>query len=186
MGYLRSTTLDELDRLDYQYSRKNNRPGKNLRNRIGKEAEIIFCYYEIRAGTLAVYILTDSKLIFSSIDPNILNDISLHRVKNVTVNYSRRFGTGGLRVYFDSVSATIFYGLKNRNFLHRISSTILKTKANFDVRFHSSTPTATAPARSGQESIAEQLARLAELRESGALTDDEYERAKGRILAKDL
>ena len=88
-------------------------------------------------------------------------------------------------MYFDGISDTLFHGLNNRNFLHRISITILRTKANFDLRSRSSTMTVNAPARPGRNSIAEQLERLSELHESGALTDDEYERAKGRILAKD-
>jgi hypothetical protein len=185
MGYLTSTTLDQLDRLEHQYSRKNNRPSKNLRNHIGDQEKVIFCYYEIREGIIAIYILTDTQLIFSSINPIVLNEIALDRVKSVTVNYAGWFGSGGIRVYFDARSDTMFYGIKNRNFLHRISGIILNAKANYDVRLRSPTITMNEPLMPNQSSIAEQLEKLSELHESGTLTDDEYERAKGRILSRD-
>jgi hypothetical protein len=185
MGYLTSTTLDELDLLEQQYSRKNNRRNKNLRNHIGDQEKVIFCFYEIRDGTIAIYILTDTKLIFSSINPLVLNEITLDRVKSVTVNYAGWFGSGGIRVYFDARSDTMFYGIKNRNFLHRISGIILNAKANYNVRLHSSPFTMNEPAITNQRSIAEQLEKLSELHKTGVLTDDEYERAKGRILSRD-
>jgi hypothetical protein len=40
------------------------------------------------------------------------------------------------------------------------------------------------PAITNQSSIAEQLEKLSELHKTGVLTDDEYERAKGRILSR--
>jgi hypothetical protein len=185
MGYLTSTTLEELDLLEHQYSRRNNQPSKNLRNRIPDQENVIFCYYEIREGTIALYLLTDTRLIFSSINPLLLNEIVLDRVKSVTVNYAGRFGSGGLRVYFDDRSDTMFYGIKNRNFLLRISGIILRAKANYEVRFHPPAITMHEPAMPDQNSITVQLEKLSELHKSGVLTDEEYQRAKDRVLSRD-
>jgi hypothetical protein len=185
MGYLKSTTLEELDRLEYQYSRRKNRPSRNLRNQIGDQEKVIFCYYEIREEGIAIYILTDTQLIFSSINPILLNEIALNRVKSVTVNYAGRFGSGGLRVYFDNRSDTMFYGIKNRNFLERISGINMKAKAHYDIRFRSPAITMNEPVMPNQSSMTEQLEKLSELHKTGALTDEEYKRAKERVLSKD-
>src|SRR6266508_1070434 len=188
MGSIISTTLDELDQLEQQYSKKNKRASWNLRDRIGDDEKVLFCYYEIRQQDILFYILTDIKLIVTwNGSPFNVWEYKLNEVNNVVPNHSLgMFGSGGIAVHSKSTpSVMIFDGNKDRDFLQSISGIIRKAKANHEVRLRSATININTPKTSNQNSIAEQLAKLADLHKSGVLTDDEFKRAKEKVLSKD-
>jgi hypothetical protein len=186
MGKIISTTLNELDQLEKQYSPKNKRPSWNLRNRIGDDEKILFCYYEIREQDILFYVLTDIKLIVTwNGSPRNLWEYQLNEVNNIVPNPSLGiFSSGGIVIHSKNTPpVTVFDGNKDRDFLQSISGSIQKAKANLDVRLRSSTININTPKTQNQDSIPEQFAKLADLYKSGVLTDDEFKRAKEKVLS---
>ena len=187
MGNLISVTLDELNRLEQQYAQKNKRASWNLQNRIGDDETILFCYYEIRREDVLFYILTNIKLIVTwNGMPSNVWEYKLTDINNVVPNHSLgMFSSGGIILHNKiTASVSIFDGNKDLNFLQNVSGIIQKAKANLDVRLRSSTININAPETLSQDSIAEQFVKLADLHKSGVLTDDEFKRAKEKVLSK--
>jgi hypothetical protein len=192
MNKIVSTTIDELDQLDQKYSRENKRQSWNLRSRIGDHEKIIFCYYELGnvpnflgfpVSDILFYVLTDIKLIF--IDANSVNRLEEIKLKNIKQLRMLVFGFVklGIEINPPESEGRIFVGVKDKNFLQSRIDDILKAKSNLEVRLLSSRENKNSSNSLSQNSIAEQLEKLANLYKSGALSDDEYKKAKGKILS---
>jgi len=198
-----STSLDELIQLEEDYSRKNKRPSGNIRNRITNREKILFCYYEITKQwgfgifpELVFYILTDLKLVASETGTGFTIryiDITLDKIKGIQIIPKKTLIvssgvviTGYLRFYtmYDHNIDTIylFRDLKDGNFLQEIGSSIIQAKANLEFNLRSSNISKPSPFNSN--SMVEQLEKLVELYKSGVLSDDEYKRAKERVISK--
>ena len=195
MKELFSITLDELDLLDREYAQKNKRNNGNLRNLIGDHEKIIFCYHQLasipnRSGfgaklDILFYILTDIKLIFTSYASNPVYLMKINDITNVMINTPGFLRSGSMWIGYGNGKTPFIEDFNDTDFLQGISDAIKKAKANLDVRSHSATININTPKISSQESIAEQLVKLADLHKSGVLTDDEFKRAKERVLSKD-
>ena len=197
------TSLDELIQLEEDYSRKNKRPSGNIRNRITNQEKILFCYYEITKKwgfgifpELVFYILTDVKLVASEKDTGFTIryiDITLDKIKGIQVIPKKTLIvssgvviTGYLPFYtmydhnFDTIY--LFRDLKDGNFLQEIGSSIIQAKANLEFNLRSANTS--KPSSSNSNSTVEQLEKLTDLYKSGALSADEYKRAKEQVLSK--
>jgi hypothetical protein len=89
----------------------------------------------------------------------------------------------GIEINPPESEGRIFVGVKDKNFLQSRIDDILKAKSNLEVRLLSSRENKNSSNSLSQNSIAEQLEKLANLYKSGALSDDEYKKAKGKILS---
>ena len=213
MNKFSSATLDEVIALEEEYSRKNKRQSCDIRNLISNHEKIILCCYNLveiqnyfgmvtnsgRRPDLLFYILTDVKLLMSyqvGLTSEIgFIDIPLDKIKEIQIyptsalfnikpsgisiiGYTEfyRVGNEASDAFF------IFEGIKDSDFLQKVGVSIRQTKANFDFGLRS--PNAHRTTESNSNSTVEQLEKLADLYKSGVLSDDEYKRAKEKVLSK--
>lgn len=174
-------TFDEINRIEDEYARKNKHKSYGLQNHIGDREKIIACYY-VQNKNFDFCVLTDLKLLFNPFaSTNKFFEVKLSEISQLQVNSTGFLGQGGIKVCFKNSSwnpCDIFMGIKDAVFLEGLTGAIQKAIANLDVRRQSAAININAT----QNNIADQLAKLADLYNAKVLTEDEYKRAKERVL----
>jgi hypothetical protein len=203
------STLDEIDLLDKQYSQEYHRTYANIKNRVGNIGGVVFCYYAItkqpkglwgRGDDLKMIILTDTKIIYTNMFAERIWEIKLKDIIDVKPEMGFLFNKGGGVSVVHRISS---YSIQSENTIHQDSSSSILFGENEDEALQNqiigeiqlASANSTNPSYAQiqniknqqshqQDSIANQLEKLAELYKSGILTDEEFKKAKNQILSK--
>ena len=188
-----SVSLADLDKLEHTIAQQNNRPSLDLINRIAPHEKIIFCLYDQHVvgwyfglinpkPDISFWILTDFRLIYCDYSA------SADRFKELMLN--RLFRTNAISGLLNDAIISIYkspdvtettFSLGDKNAANYMVAELNKAISQSKVRvqptvvnFQSTTPPT--------ESIVDQIKSLSVLRDSGVITEDEFVRAKQRII----
>jgi hypothetical protein len=196
-----SISIEDLDKLDGQYAIINNRRPTNLLNYVGTNEEIYFCYYSIVKGTkiffqryedLSICVLTGTRLIYSMYDlSSQIKEVLLSQILeldsgfgNISVKYSLNSYRIRNETSIDREYSSFFIFLDNKDIelATKISRDIREAMSNLNKPTHSRTSNVDYEQSTKNNTITNQLEKLAELYKTGVLTDEEFKNAKKKIL----
>jgi hypothetical protein len=195
-----SITLEDLIRLDEEYAKKNGRQPNSIRNRIGDRERVILCCYQVKnklsllgiRSDILIFILTNIKLLFTDQSSSSLIDLKLNEITRVKANLPGFLGSGTVEIgiteshleRLETVYQSAYYlfqGTDDADFLKHFTGSLQKAMANFDTQIYTS-ELDTELSRPSQNVVLDHLAKLADLYKANILTEDEFKRAKERVL----